>query len=131
MRPVPYFLAAKGVGAALIGMQLAVLPVAIGIAAPVAGRLLNRLGVRPLTAGGMLLTAAGLLLVALRHDTFGLLVGLALEGLGLGAFTPANNATIMSAAPKGYAGVVGGMLQMTRGIGTALGVALTSALYQL
>ena len=126
---IAYFLAAKGVGAALIGLQLAVLPVAIAIAAPVAGRLLNRLGARPLTAGGLLLTAAGLLLIALRHDTFGLLAGLALEGLGLGAFTPANNATIMSAAPNGYAGVVSGMLQMTRGIGTALGVALTSALY--
>jgi EmrB/QacA subfamily drug resistance transporter len=126
---VPYYLSAKHVDAALVGIQLAVLPVAIGIAAPVAGRLLNRVGARPLTGGGLLLTGAGLLEIALRHDTTGLLIGLALAGLGLGAFTPANNATIMSAAPQGHTGVVSGVLNMTRGFGTALGVALASALY--
>jgi hypothetical protein len=35
----------------------------------------------------------------------------------------------MSASPKGPTGVIGGLLNMTRGVGTALGVALTSALY--
>jgi MFS family permease len=126
---VPYYLSAKHVDAALIGLQLAALPVAIGLAAPIAGRLLNRVGARLLTGGGLLLAGAGLLEIALRHDTPGLLTGLALAGLGLGAFTPANNATIMSASPKGHTGVVSGVLNMTRGFGTALGVALASALY--
>ena len=126
---IPYYLSSEHVGAAFVGLQLAVLPVAIGIAAPIAGRLLSRLGARPLTAGGLLLTGAGLLEVALAHGTVGLLAGLMVAGLGLGAFTPANNATIMSASPNGQAGVVGGVLNMTRGIGTALGVALASALY--
>jgi EmrB/QacA subfamily drug resistance transporter len=126
---VPYYLSAKHLGAVLVGLELAVLPIAIGIAAPIAGRLLNRVGPRPLTSGGLILTAVGLLEIALRHDPAGLLAGLALAGLGLGAFTPANNATIMSAAPKGHTGVISGTLNMTRGLGTALGVALASALY--
>lgn len=126
---VPYYLSTKHVDAVLVGLQLAVLPVAIAIAAPVAGRLLNRVGACALTGGGLLLTGGGLLEIALRHGTSGLLAGLALAGLGLGAFTPANNATIMAASPKGHTGVVGGVLNMTRGIGTALGVALASALY--
>ena len=126
---VPYYLSSTHVGFALIGLQLSVLPVAIGVAAPLAGRLLNRVGARPLTGGGLLLTAAGLLEIALRHGSTGLLLGLALAGLGLGAFTPANNATIMAASPAGHTGVVSGVLNMTRGIGTALGVALASALY--
>jgi MFS family permease/protein-tyrosine-phosphatase len=126
---VPYYLSAKHVGAALVGLQLAVLPVAIGVAAPIAGRLLNRIGARPLTGGGLLLTGAGLLEIALGHGTGGLVAGLALAGLGLGAFTPANNAAIMGASPKGHTGVVSGVLNMTRGIGTALGVALASAVY--
>jgi EmrB/QacA subfamily drug resistance transporter len=126
---VPYYLSAEHADAALVGIQLAVLPVAIGIAAPVAGRLLNRVGSRPLTGGGLLVTGAGVLEIALRHDTTGLLIGLALAGVGLGAFTPANNATIMSASPKGHTGVVSGVLNMTRGFGTALGVAVASALY--
>ena len=126
---VPYYLSAEHVQAALIGLQLAVLPVAIGVAALIAGRLLDRLGARPLTTGGLLLTGAGLLEIAFGHGVIGLLVGLAVAGLGLGAFTPANNATIMAASPPGHTGVIGGVLNMTRGVGTALGVALASALY--
>jgi EmrB/QacA subfamily drug resistance transporter len=126
---VPYYLTAKHVAFALVGLQLSVLPVAIGIAAPIAGRLVNRAGGRPLTAGGMILTGVGLLEIALWHSTTGLLAGLALAGLGLGAFTPANNATIMAATPPGHTGVVSGILNMTRGMGTAVGVALASAIY--
>jgi len=126
---VPYYLSAQHVNASLVGLQLAVLPVAIGISAPIAGRVVNRIGARPLTAGGLLLTGVGLLEIAFRQGAIGLLVGLAVAGLGLGAFTPANNATIMSASPKGHTGVIGGVLNMTRGVGTALGIALASALY--
>jgi EmrB/QacA subfamily drug resistance transporter len=126
---VPYYLSAKDVHAARIGLQLAVLPVALGIAAPIAGRLLSRVGDRPLTVGGLILAAAGMLEIAFWHGTAGLFTGLAITGLGLGAFTPANNATIMSASPPGHAGVISGVLNMTRGTGTALGVALAGALY--
>jgi EmrB/QacA subfamily drug resistance transporter len=126
---VPYYLSAEHVGFAVVGLQLSVLPIAIGIAAPIAGRLLHRIGDRPLTAGGMIFAGVGMLEIAIWHHTPGRLVGLALAGFGLGAFTPANNATIMSASPTGYAGVVSGVLNMTRGMGTALGVALGGALY--
>jgi EmrB/QacA subfamily drug resistance transporter len=126
---VPYFLSIEHVAFALVGLQLSVLPVAIGIAAPIAGRVLNRVGDRPLTGGGLILAAGGLLEIALWHGTAGLLAGLAVAGLGLGAFIPANSATVMSASPPGHAGVVSGVLNMTRSMGTALGVALGSALY--
>ncbi len=126
---VPYYLSATDVGAVFIGIELAVLPVALGVAAPIAGRLVNRLGDRPLTVGGLLVVAAGLIEIAVQHGTGGLLAGLALAGFGLGAFTPANNATIMAASPEGQTGVVSGMLNMTRGLGTALGVAVAGALY--
>ena len=126
---VPYYLSAQRVDFALIGLQLSLLPLGIGIAAPIAGRLLGRIGERALTSGGLIVTAAGLLETVIWNDTPGLLIGLALAGLGLGAFTPANNATIMKAAPAGHAGVISGVLNMSRGMGTALGIALASALY--
>lgn len=127
---VPYYLYAHGVNPALAGLRLAILPVAIGIAAPIAGRLVGgRLGHRPFTAGGLLLAGLGLLAVALWQNPIGLLGGLAVIGVGIGAFTPANNATIMGAAPAGRTGLVGGLLNMTRGLGTALGVAIAAALY--
>ena len=126
---VPYYLSARHVDPAIVGLQLCVLPVAIAVAAPVAGRLVGHGGDRLLTGGGLIVTGAGLTAVALGHGTAGLLGGLGLAGLGLGAFTPANNATIMSASPAGHTGVVGGVLNMTRGMGTALGVALAGAIY--
>lgn len=126
---VPYYLSAVHVSDAWIGLQLAVLPVAIGVTAPIASRLAERVGERPPTAGGLLLAGAGMLEIALVHGTAGLLVGLAGAGIGLGAFTPVNNASVMAASPPGHTGVVSGMLNMTRGLGTALGVALTGALF--
>jgi MFS family permease len=126
---VPYFLAAHHRSAAVAGAELAVLPVAIGLSAPFAGRLVGRLGTRSLTAGGMALVGAGLGLIAASDHTVGLLGGLALAGVGLGAFTPANNSSIMSAAPEGRTGLVGGLLNMTRAGGTALGIAVAGALY--
>ena len=126
---VPYYLSARHVPAASIGVQLAVLPVALGIAAPIGGRLLGRLGAAPLTIGGLSVAAMGTFLIVLWHGTAGLLTGLTLIGLGLGAFIPADNATIMWASPFGHSGVVSGILNMTRGMGTALGVAVAGAVY--
>jgi EmrB/QacA subfamily drug resistance transporter len=126
---VPYHLSALHRASAVAGLELAVLPVGIGIAAPLAGRLSDRLSTRTLTSVGMALTGAGLLEITLVGGTIGLLAGLALAGVGLGAFIPSNNASIMSAAPGGHTGLVSGLLNMTRGSGTALGVAVAGAIY--
>ncbi|MBV8942305.1 MAG: MFS transporter [Solirubrobacterales bacterium] len=128
---VSYFLSADRVTPALAGLELALLPVGIGVAAPIAGRLASRIGAGPLTSGGLTLAGAGMLVVALGHGTASLLVGLVVTGLGLGTFNPANNASIMVAAPGGYTGLVGGILNMTRGAGTALGVAGASVIYTM
>ncbi len=125
---VPYYLSALHVDPASTGLRLALLPAAIGISAPLAGRYVDHTGERLFTAGGMTLAGLGLLEIAWQGNA-GLLPGLAVTGLGIGAFTPANNATIMAAAPAGRAGLVSGLLNMTRGLGTALGVAIASLLY--
>ena len=52
-----------------------------------------------------------------------LLGAFALVGVGMALFTPANNAAIMSSAPRAKSGAAAGILNMTRGMGTALGVA--------
>lgn len=126
---VPYYLAARDVSPAVAGLRLATLPVAIGIAAPLAGRHVSRTGEKPFTAGGLIVAGCGLLELVFWHHGVGLLAGLALTGLGIGAFTPANSATIMASAPAGRTGLVGGLLNMTRGFGTALGVAVAGVLY--
>jgi hypothetical protein len=56
-----------------------------------------------------------------------ILIVLAALGAGLGVFTPANNSAIMGSAPPHRLGVAGGILNMTRSVGTSLGVAATGA----
>jgi MFS family permease len=78
----------------------------------------------------MTLVAAALaLLGAFRPTTAGFLVLLAVVGIGMGLFTSPNNASIMGAAPGQQAGMASGVLNMTRGMGTALGLALTGTVF--
>jgi MFS family permease len=71
----------------------------------------------------MLLATGGLLLITAEPGLPVLLGAYALVGLGMALFTPANNAAIMSSAPPARSGAAAGILNMTRGMGTALGVA--------
>jgi EmrB/QacA subfamily drug resistance transporter len=119
-----------GPGAA--GLRLLSLPLALGLTAPIAGVLADRLGARPLTVGGMVLASASLLAIAL-HPTSGalLLVELIAIGVGLGTFIPSNNAALMGAVERSQFGMAGGILNMARGMGTAMGVALTGLVFGL
>ncbi len=86
----------------------------------------------PLTVGGMAIVAVGLAVMgALRPSTAGFLLLLAVVGVGMGLFTSPNNASIMGAAPDQQAGMASGVLNMTRGMGTALGLALTGTVFVL
>ncbi len=127
-----YFERGLGMGAGQAGLELMMMPLALGVVAPFAGRLADRLGARPLTVGGMSLVLLGLFaLGALRPPTLGFLALLALVGTGLGCFTPPNNTTIMGSVPEQQSGVASGVLNMTRGLGTALGLALTGLVFDL
>jgi MFS family permease len=119
-------------GSGRAGLELMAMPLALGITAPVAGRLGDRLGARPLTVGGMATAAVGLaLLGALRPTTPIFLLLLAVVGIGLGLFLPPNNAAIMGSVPRSQSGLASGVLNMTRGIGTALGLALTGLVFDV
>ncbi len=114
------------------GLMLGVMPIALGLTAPFAGRLADRVGERPLTIAGMAIAAAtmGSLLVA--HGSLpAIVVELTVLGIGLGMFTPPNNAAIMGSAPREQSGVASGVLNMTRGMGTAMGLAFTSLVFGL
>ena len=98
-----------------------------------AGRLADRVGARPLTVGGMALVAVGLAVMgAVRPADGGLPAAPGRwSGWGMGLFTSPNNASIMGAAPGQHAGMASGVLNMTRGLGTALGLALTGTVFVL
>jgi EmrB/QacA subfamily drug resistance transporter len=111
------------------GLLLTPVPLALGIVAPVGGLLADRIGSRVPTVVGMLVAAVALGGLALAPIApLPLLVALlVLLGAGVGFFTPANNSAIMASAPAHRRGVAAGLLNMTRGLGTSLGVAGTGA----
>jgi EmrB/QacA subfamily drug resistance transporter len=128
---VPFFLERSlHVGPATVGLELSALPVSLAVVAPLGGAMRDRIGPRVPTGAGMLLTALGMALLAIsatRTDVT--VVALAIAGAGMGLFVAANNAATMSAAPPHRAGTAGGLLNMARGIGVALGVALPSLVF--
>ena len=128
---VPFFLVhVRGASPGQVGLVLAVLPLALGCVAPVAGKMAEHVGTRSLTVVGMTLTSAMLALSGLTQPSGALLIGeLGLVGVGVGLFIAPNNAAIMASAPRAQAGMAGGVLNMTRGLGTALGLALAGLVF--
>ncbi len=127
-----YLEAARSLPSAQAGLLLTVLPAALAAAAPAAGIMADRHGARIPTSTGMGVAAAALAVLALFPGNIWVLAAcLGGIGLGLGLFTPANNATLAAAGHDRQAGMVSGVLNMTRGIGTSLGVALTAIAYTL
>jgi MFS family permease len=125
---VPQILTARGVGETYAGLVLTALPAGFALAALAADRVLPKsLGNRRrcLLGGGI----AALSAVALSAGPSGLgttVPLLALLGTGLGLFVPANNTAIMAGIPRHLSATAGGMVNMTRGMGTALGIALVT-----
>ncbi len=123
---------AHGQSSGTAGTELFLLPLGVGVTAPFAGRLADRIGARPLTVGGMLVAGAALAAAAVARDHLAVLLPvLVVAGIGLGAFTPPNNAAIMGAAPPEHSGTASGVLNMTRGLGTSLGLALAGLAYTI
>jgi len=124
---VPFFLEhARHLSPTRAGLELGALPVALAVVAPFAGRARDRVGARIPTVSGLVLAAVLLAALAVSdRSSISVVVLLAGIGAGLGLFTPANNAAIMTAAPREHSGMAGGVLNLTRGLGTALGVAVT------
>jgi EmrB/QacA subfamily drug resistance transporter len=128
---IPFYLArGLGFGAVRAGLELMALPVALGVVAPLAGKLADQIGPRRLTGVGLALAAAGLAALGLlRPGTAGLLILLGVIGSGLGLFTAPNNGTVMASVPPRQAGLASGVVNTSRGLGTSLGLALTGLVF--
>ena len=124
---LPQTLAAHGDGALRAGLLLTALPAGFGLAAVAAERALPaRWPTRRRCVAGGLLATCSVAALAIPGPAAVTVVSLALLGAGLGAYIPANNAQIMAAVPVRDAATAGGMVNMTRGLGTALGVAVVT-----
>ena len=113
------------------GLRLTIVPVALGIVAPISGALSERrrrlamlLGMAVCALAAIALTG---LLFGMPGGLAGIMAALAAFGVGLGLYIAPNNSATMSAAPPDKSGEAGGLLNLLRVFGAGVGVAAASA----
>lgn len=107
------------------GTLLTPIPVAMAIMAPIAGYVSDKIGRRLVTSLGFsVVTIAIFMLLLLGPGTsfFFVTSSMIVLGLGMGLFTPPNNSEIMLSVTPENRGVAGGILNMMRSLGLAIGV---------
>jgi MFS family permease len=122
---IPQVLASAG-GEARTGLLLSALPLGFGAAALFGDAVLPKAwGNRQRGFAGATLTCAVMCVAIFVPVTAVTVVPLlAIAGLGLGIFVPANNTVIMRGTAASSASLLGGLVNMGRGIGTTLGISL-------
>lgn len=129
---LPFYLqAALGYTPALVGLVL--LPNAVSriVMGPVSGRLSDRYGWRTFNVIGLLLSAAGLFVLAsmtVYSSVAVPLVGILLHSVGSGLFQSPNSASIFSAADPSRHGVVAAFVNLSRNAGNVTGIAIAASI---
>lgn len=130
---MPFYLErVKGYDPQQVGLFLVVVPVALGVTAPVAGSLSDRYGSRGISLLGLVIVVGACLSVAsLETNTsaVGYIARLLPLGLGAGLFQSPNNSAIMGAAPRERLGMASGLLSLSRTMGQVTGLPLMGALF--
>ena len=113
------------------GIRFLPATVLIIVVGPIAGRLSDRIGSRPLMTLGLLIVSSALLIQSRLtvHSGYGLLLpGFILMGLGMGLVMSPMSTAAMNAVDRTKAGVASGTLSMSRMVGGTFGVAVMGAL---
>jgi EmrB/QacA subfamily drug resistance transporter len=121
----------KGYSPLQAGVRFLPSTAVIILAGPIAGRLTDRVGPKPLMTLGLLIVAGSLFWQGhLTPDTsYGFLVGaFVLMGLGMGLVMSPMSTAAMNAVEQTKAGVASGILSMSRMVGGTFGVAAMGAL---
>ena len=123
----PSVFATWGLSTAAGGLVLSCLPAGFALAAVGANVLHLRAANRQRVVVGAVGVFAGVTANIVLWRSPGLVaVVLLLMGAFLGLVIPANNATVMGAVPASASAVTGGMVNVARALGTALGVAVAA-----
>lgn len=132
---LPFYLQhTLGMTAAMTGLYMMPWPIATIIAAPISGRLANRIKTAWLCAIGGALLALGLLIISLspahiREIAF--VVGAVMAGAGFGLFQTPNNRILLLSAPKARSGAAGAMQGTARLLGQTFGAIAMSIIFAL
>jgi MFS family permease len=130
---VPFYLVdARGLSAALGGIFFMLAPLGTAFAAPLSGRLADRVGSWTPAVVGLAIESVGLALLGTAdgETPLGLIaIGLFTAGWGLGFFEVPNMAAIMSAFAPTQQGAAGGLSFLARTLGVVVGVASLAEIF--
>jgi len=127
-----YLIDRRGFGAAAAGAIFMLTPLGTTLAAPLAGRVADRVGAATPLLAGLALETLGLAALATADgETPMPVVALALfaAGFGLGTFQVPMMAVVMGAFPAALQGAAGGLTFLARTLGTVAGVSALAALF--
>ncbi|MDU0959270.1 MAG: MFS transporter, partial [Bradyrhizobium sp.] len=127
---IPFYLESHfGYSPVQMGLLITPWPIAVGLTAPIAGRLVERVPAGLLGGIGLVIFACGLGalgLLPLEPSAWDVVWRMALAGCGFGLFQTPNNRTMIAAAPRERAGGASGMLGTARLLGQTTGAALVA-----
>ena len=114
----PFFLQlVKGYRTEQIGLLMMVVPISMGLLAPIAGVMSDRFGSRVISLIGLLVVIGGCLSISTLHkdvSALGYVLRMMPFGIGLGIFQSPNNSAIMGAVPRNRLGIASGLLALSR-----------------
>jgi MFS transporter, DHA2 family, multidrug resistance protein len=123
-----------GLSAVETGLFMTPWPLMNVVAAPIAGRLTDRLPARLISSISLTGLIAGLVLLSLLQPGASVLAigaAMALCGIGIGFFQTPNNRTLMTAGPPQRSGAASGMVAVARMLGQAVGSATAAMAFGL
>jgi EmrB/QacA subfamily drug resistance transporter len=125
---------ALGLEPAMVGLVLAVGPLAAALTGVPAGRLSDRFGAQRMTLVGLVGIAAGSLVLSKMPTAFGsagYIAPMVVITIGYALFQTANNAAVMADVHAGRRGVVSGLLNLSRNLGLVTGASAMGAVFAL
>ncbi|HEY3068327.1 MAG TPA: MFS transporter [Methylomirabilota bacterium] len=127
-----YLVGARGLSATASGVVFMLTPLGMTLAAPLAGRVVDRVGAHAPLVAGLVLEAAGLAVMSAADERTSIaLVSAALfaAGAGLGIFQVPYMAVVMAAFPSGQQGAAGGFAFLARTLGVVAGVLVLAEVF--
>jgi DHA2 family multidrug resistance protein-like MFS transporter len=132
---LPFYLQhGLGQDAFTTGLYMTPWPLTVAVAAPISGRMSDRISTAWLCAAGGVVLAVGLVLAAvwpLQGSLLPLVVFTVICGAGFGFFQTPNNRILLLSAPRERSGAAGGMQGTARLVGQTAGSVLMSVLFTL
>jgi MFS family permease len=126
-----YLQASLGEGPLTAGVRLLPLSATLFVIAPIAGRLVARVGERPIVMTGLACQAAGMawMAISVGGSYPALIPSMVLTGVGVSAAMPAAQNAAIGAVRREMIGTASGVYNAMRQIGGAFGIAIASAVF--